>query len=103
LTGSIPEKLFANNPSVTTFNCTFYQCSNLTGSIPEKLFANNPSVTDFSGTFFQCSNLTGRGWEDIITNAEQNAIDGGFTLSKTQCFRYCTSLTDYGQIPAAWR
>ena len=54
-------------------------------------------------TFWGSNKLTGRGWEDIITNAEQNAIDGGFTLSKTQCFKNCTSLTDYGQIPAAWR
>ena len=67
------------------------------------LFINNKEVSNFSYTFWSCSNLTGRGWEDIITNAEQNAIDGGFSLSKTQCFRNCNALTDYGQIPAAWK
>ena len=131
LSGSIPENLFWNNPLVTNFSFIFYQCTNLTGSIPEKLFINNPLVTTFQQAFQQCTgltddlphnlfinnkevrlftytfwgsnNLTGRGWETIINEAEQNAIDGGFTLTRTQCFRNCTSLTDYAQIPAAWR
>ena len=103
LTGSIPEKLFANNPLVTSFQQTFQQCTGLTGELPKNLFINNKEVSNFMYTFWGSNKLTGRGWEDIITNAEQNAIDGGFSLSKTQCFRNCNALTDYLQIPTTWR
>ena len=55
--GSIPENLFINNTSVTSFGGSFYGCTNIT-TIPENLFGNNTSIISLMRCFQYCSSIT---------------------------------------------
>ena len=97
LTGGIPENLFSNCTKVTTFTSTFQNCRGLTGSIPEDLFANCIEVTNFQTTFRGCTGLTGNApalWDTMVYP--------NVTVS-TQCFGYCTNLSNYASIPDGWK
>lgn len=84
---TIPDNLFANNPKVVNFNGTFLNCGVL--KIPENLFANCPKVTDFSYTFHISSKLT---------NVPNNLFDSNTEVTNFEgTFSGCNSLT--GESP----
>ena len=94
LTGNIPESLFANCPNITSFRETFLNCRSLTGEIPQNLFSNCLNVSDFYGTFSNCTGLSG------------NAIDlwnRDNVKSSQYCYRNCTQLSNYNDIPSGWK
>ena len=129
---SIPQGLFDNCPNVTSFNSCFYNCSDIT-SIPEGLFDNCPDVTDFSFCFASCSDITSipEGLFANCPNVTnfRNCFNTGLSLSGTtpkdpdggelweragkegypasvsgvDCFRYCTGLSNYNEIPEDWK
>ena len=129
LTGSIPEKLFWNNPDVTDFSYVFMNCNNIEGipenlfinnfkaenfrqsftycynvtQLPSNLFINNKNINNLYYTFYDNNQLTGDGWRDIIEYTTQYAEENNITLQTDNCFRDCTSLTDYNEIPIEWR
>lgn len=106
LTGSIPENLFKNCPNVTTFVQTFRYCHSLTGSMPENLFDNNKNVTNFSSTFYQCSGLTGNtptGTDGIELWDRAGQPGYPASIQGNGCFEGCTKLTNYVDIPRAWK
>lgn len=83
----------------------FQNCTGLT-TIPEEIFANvandpgdygNGNVS-FDFWFSGCTNLTGQApelWN--MRNAE------GYTCSGRRCFRDCTNLSNYGDVPDTWK
>lgn len=90
---TIPQKLFANCTKVTDFSCTFNSCSKLT-TIPENLFDNCQDVSNFFDTFYDCSELTGNAPE-LWNRTNVSSYSG--------CFRRCTKLTNYADIPDDWK
>ena len=110
LSGSIPDTLFGilqGAPASAMFVSTFYRCSNLNGPIPESLFGELSGDLPVNGYSFYfmfngCSNLTGPSaringrplyeiWPDAVS-----AQVGGMYMG-------ATNLSDYDQIPAAWK
>ena len=106
---SIPENLFANCPEVTSFMNTFWGCWALK-SIPTGLFDNNRKVTSFYCTFYGCSALTGESPYTMIDGQkvhlyERKNYREHFTAPTDvwDCFKNCTGLTDFSQIPTNWK
>ena len=106
---TIPENLFANCPKVTSFSYVFAGCSTLT-TIPENLFANCPKVTDFSYAFYNCTAVTGESPYTMIGDKkvhlyERKNYPEHFTepTSSVGCFHGGRGLSDYAQIPSAWK
>lgn len=122
---SIPSGLFDNNVLVTAFSGTFNACLNLT-AIPSGLFDNNSFVVNFESVFRNCRKLAGIP-SQLFTNNQlvttfANAFnmattanlltgvtpadDGGDeiwertpTPTGTDCFAFCTGLTNFASIP----
>ena len=94
LTGSIPYDLFSLHPRVTTFWGTFQDCIGLTGEIPSNLFANNPSVTNFAHTFMGCTGFSGDAPALWTTHP---------SASGRECFKDCSGLQNYDEIPSGWK
>ena len=90
---SIPSNLFDDTPNIRGFRMCFYGCLGLT-SIPTGLFDNIQNATDFSACFFYCYNLRGNAPE--LWNKYPSA-DG------TRCFYMCSRLSNYSNIPSAWK
>lgn len=123
LTGSIPEKLFENCTKVENFSTTFYGCKNLIGNIPENLFQNCAEVTSFNNVFSGCSNLTGSIPQELFENCNRvNNFSSAFwgcskltgnapalwnrnniTINGSYCFKDCTNLSNYSDIPSNWK
>ena len=106
---SIPENLFANCPEVTSFMNTFWGCWALK-SIPTGLFDNNRKVTSFYCTFYGCSALTGESPYTMIDGQKVHLYERAnypehFTKPTDvwDCFKNCTGLTDFAQIPTNWK
>ena len=109
---AIPEGLFDKNTKVTNFNSTFRSCSSLT-SIPSGLFNNNTKVAEFGWLFDKCTEVISESPYTIINVNGQDVkvhlyeranYPEYFTVptSYTDCFNYCTKLTDYSAIPSSW-
>ena len=97
---SIPEDLFENCPSATSFESTFWRCYNLR-SVPEHLFDKTQNVTSFAETFYQCYSLQGNAiplWERVTgdTVNYEGQPDG------YACYGGCTGLENYEDIPNYW-
>ncbi len=119
----IPAGLFDNNTFVTSFKIAFGNCSKIL-SAPTGLFDNAPNATIFENVFVDCLLMTSD-INDIFPLAKYNAIKDlwwafnncrllrGSALTfidkvpnvtiKTKTFTNASSLSDYNQIPAAWR
>lgn len=95
---SIPSGLFDNNTLVINFESVFRNCRKLT-SIPSQLFTNNQSVLTFANAFNMATTanlLTG------VTPADANGDEiweRTPTPAGTDCFAFCTGLTNFGSIP----
>lgn len=90
---SIPEKLFDNCQNIENFYSVFEGCTGLT-SIPEGLFDNCPNIKSFRFAFAGCTSLTGNAPE--LWN-RSNVTD------KLECFKDCTNLSNYDEIPDDWK
>ena len=94
---AIPETLIIPN-SVTNCSAMFYYCSSLTSDISNIW----PSAWNYTGTinlnsmFYGCSKIVGTVPADKLWNS-------GKTFSSSSCFKNCTSLTNYDEIPAGWK
>jgi len=96
----IPEKLFEKNGNIIDLKYVFGGCTALT-TIPEKLFDQNVNVKDFSDAFSKCTGLTGTTpktngielWERSQYPQYPSSID------LRGCFRDCTGLDNYNDIP----
>ncbi len=88
---TIPENVFTNNPNITGCRDAFGNSGLI--NIPDGLFTGL-DITLFIDTFRGCSNLSGSApalW-DIYP-----AADG------TGCFKDCTGLDNYADIPDHWK
>ena len=106
---SIPKGLFDKCTEVTNFGATFSGCSSLT-SIPQGLFDYNRKVEDFAFTFACCNNIEGESPYTVINGVkyhlyerEKNPNLFAKPVFLHGCFRGCTKLTDYRNIPFHWR
>ena len=126
---SIPSGLFDNNPSVTSFSGTFNALLNLT-SIPSGLFDNNPLVVNFESVFRNCRKVAGIPTEFFNGNQQVTTFANAFNMASTSnlltgvtpedangdeifergsnpigtdCFAFCTGLTNFGSIPATFK
>ena len=106
LTGEIPAGLFGNlsgNPAGYMFAGTFLNCRGLTGGIPDNLFGNltnNFASYQFYRTFEGCTGLNGESAKmngEYLYNIWPDATYAGYM------YRGCTGLTDYADIPTAWK
>lgn len=99
---SIPDELFAgvSGGDFFVFDLTFKDCSGLK-SIPRDLFKGVSNGTRaFNQTFAGCTSVTGetpraqggKMWEAFI--GESDGIE---------CFKGCTKLSDYNEIPDDWK
>ena len=122
---SIPSGLFDNNTLVTAFSGTFNACINLT-SIPSGLFDNNTLVTNFESVFRNCRKLAGIPSQLFTNNQSVTTFANAFNMATTanlltgvtpqdasgdeiweriptpigtDCFAFCTGLTNYASIP----
>ena len=107
LTGAIPDGLFGNltgAPAEDMFRGTFYGCSGLT-SIPENLFGNisgTAQIQMFDGMFRGCTSLTGPSAR--INGQYLYEIWPSATTSQVNDMYYnATGLSDYSNIPSAWK
>lgn len=110
--------------SITDCSQMFYGCSSLT-AIPSTLTIPD-SVTDCSRMFNSCSSLTSdisNIWPSTWNSTKiiklyamfndcskvvgivpaDKLWNSGKTFSSSSCFRNCTSLTNYNEIPAEWK
>ena len=90
----IPENLFKYNVNAKSFGVVFRN-SKIT-TIPENLFKYNTNVTSFFQTFQGCSRLNNIP-NKIIEYAKQVKQRGGQT---SMMFMYCTSASNYSNIPS---
>ena len=118
---TVPSGLFNDSTSATSFASTFNGCVSLT-SVPTDLFDQNASVLSFSGTFRNCISLTNvlqftnntavtvfdRVYDMYTTS---NALTGTAPEiwlrspqpSGNDAFRNCTGLSNFADIPTAFK
>lgn len=105
---SIPNNLFDNCTDVISFQATFRGCVNLSYK-PTGLVDNCDQVTSFSEMFMSCSSLGGSSGEYWLnpsgaTNYTLTSPDYDSGVPNgNDCYRDCTSLTDYASIPTYWK
>ena len=126
---SIPSGLFDNNTNVTSFSGTFNALLNLT-SIPTNLFDNNPLVVNFESVFRNCRKVAGIPSQFFTNNQQVTTFANAFNMATTSnlltgvtptdsngdeifertsnpigtdCFAFCSGLTNFGSIPATFK
>jgi hypothetical protein len=126
---SIPSGLFDNNTNVTSFSGTFNALLNLT-SIPTNLFDNNPLVVNFESVFRNCRKVAGIPSNFFTNNQQVTTFANAFNMATTSnlltgvtptdsngdeifertsnpigtdCFAFCSGLTNFGSIPATFK
>lgn len=116
---TIPEELFAGCIYASSFDNCFNGCSSLT-TIPGGLFAGCTYVEYFSSCFSNCTGITTIS-EGIFEGCTR-VIDLSFCFDKSsklryappfwkdyprvdsrECFRECTSASNYNEIPDSWK
>lgn len=104
----IPSGLFDNNPLLQEMYSAFRGCSSLR-RLPTDLFDNNRLIRSFGYTFLGCEALEGEspyteigGRKYHLYERSENSVE--FTPPDGYgCFGGCTKLSDYEEIPEAWR
>jgi len=127
---SIPSGLFDNNTNVTSFSGTFNACLSLT-SIPSGLFDNNTQVVNFESVFRNCRSITSIPANFFSNNQSVTTFANAFNMATTanalggttptdtpsgdeiwqrtptpvgtDCFAFCSGLTNFGSIPATFK
>lgn len=100
---TIPTGLFDNNTKVVNFSNVFRNCRSLT-QIPEALFTNNQSVTTFSNAFNMAT--TNNQLQNGSTPTDTNGLELWQRTPEpigTDCFAFCTGLSNFNQIPTTFK
>lgn len=100
---TIPVDEFSNNKELVNVSKVFLNSTELT-NMPN--FLENKKITNFSQAFDGCSKLTGS--TPVDENGYklwQRAGKQGYpaTINGEHCFRGCTQLDDYDEIPSNWK
>ena len=99
---SIPTGLFDNNPLVVNFESVFRNCRKIT-SIPTSFFNNNQQVTTFANAFNMATTA------NLLAGATPTDTDGNELFERTpipigtDCFAFCSGLTNFGSIPPTFK
>ena len=127
---SIPSGLFDSNTNVTSFSGTFNALLNLT-TIPTNLFDNNQLVVNFESVFRNCRKVAGIPPNFFTNNQQVTTFANAFNMATTSnlltgvtptdtpsgdeifertsnpigtdCFAFCSGLTNFGSIPATFK
>ena len=100
---TIPADEFSNNKELVNVSKVFLNSKELT-NMPN--FIENKKITNFSQAFDGCSKLTGSTPTDENGyKLWQRAGKQGYpsTINGQHCFRGCTQLDDYDEIPNNWK
>lgn len=100
---TIPVDEFSNNKELVNVSKVFLNSTELT-NMPN--FLENKKITNFSQAFDGCSKLTGSTPTDENGyKLWQRAGKEGYpaTINGQYCFRGCTQLDDYNEIPSDWK
>lgn len=100
---TIPADEFSNNKELVNVSKVFLNSTELT-NMPN--FLENKKITNFSRAFDGCSKLTGSTPTDENGyKLWQRAGKQGYpsTINGQHCFRGCTQLDDYNEIPSNWK
>ena len=100
---TIPVDEFSNNKELVNVSKVFLNSTELT-NMPN--FLENKKITNFSQAFDGCSKLTGSTPTDENGyKLWQRAGKQGYpsTINGQHCFRGCTQLDDYDEIPNNWK
>ena len=100
---TIPVDEFSNNKELVNVSKVFLNSTELT-NMPN--FLENKKITNFSQAFDGCSKLTGSTPTDENGyKLWQRAGKQGYpaTINGEHCFRGCTQLDDYDEIPSNWK
>ena len=100
---TIPADEFSNNKELVNVSKVFLNSKELT-NMPN--FLENKKITNFSQAFDGCSKLTGSTPTDENGyKLWQRAGKEGYpaTINGEHCFRGCTQLDDYDEIPSNWK
>ena len=100
---TIPADEFSNNKELVNVSKVFLNSKELT-NMPN--FLENKKITNFSQAFDGCSKLTGSTPTDENGyKLWQRAGKQGYpsTINGQHCFRGCTQLDDYDEIPNNWK
>ena len=100
---TIPADEFSNNKELVNVSKVFLNSTELT-NMPN--FLENKKITNFSQAFDGCSKLTGSTPTDENGyKLWQRAGKQGYpaTINGEHCFRGCTQLDDYDEIPSNWK
>ena len=94
---TIPSSLTIPD-SVTNCHTMFERCYNLTSDISNIWPStwNSTGTIDISNMFFNCVKVVGTVPADKLWNS-------GKTFESEACFRMCTSLYNYDEIPDTWK
>lgn len=97
---TISDELFYYTTGVTSFYNTFAECTKLSG-ISFTLFDECKDVTSFIQTFYNCTGLLG--FSNYLWIRE-NLYSSWYTpgILGTDCYAFCSGLTDYDTIPINW-
>ncbi len=100
---SIPSGLFDNNTQVVNFESVFRNCRSIT-AIPSNFFSNNQSVTTFSNAFNMATTANSLGGATPTdTPSGDEIFERTPTPIGTDCFAFCSGLTNFGSIPATFK
>jgi hypothetical protein len=126
---AIPADLFDNNTQVTSFSGTFNACLNLT-TIPAGLFDNNTQVVNFSSVFRNCRKITSIPSNFFTNNQAVTTFRDAFNMATTanqlggstpqdsngdeiweriptpigtDCFAFCSGLSNFASIPTTFK
>src|SRR6056300_1342992 len=100
---SIPSGLFDNNPMVANFSSVFRNCRTLT-SIPANFFSNNQQVTTFANAFNMATTANSLGGTTPTDTPSGDEIwERTSSPVGTDCFAFCTGLTNFASIPSTFK
>lgn len=105
---TIPEGLFDKLAAAESFVDCFYGCNKLK-AIPSGLFDHCTRIYYLVNCFFACTNLTGETPYTMVDGKKvplwRRYEGNGFRRVKwvNCCFKGCTGLSDYDEIPDVWK
>ena len=92
-TGSVSGSLFRNNKQLVTLSEAFWNAS-ITEITADCLNANHGKITNLNRTFNGCAAATGEAPSLWTTHP---------SAERAECFRGCTNLSNYDDIPETWK
>ncbi|AEO93612.1 gp353 [Bacillus phage G] len=95
ITGELGEDLFRTNTALVSIEDAFSD-TGIT-SINSKFLSYNTSLQNMSYAFNRCNSLRGNAPEYWVESHPINPTEFA------ACFRSCTGLTNYAQIPSTWK